>query len=128
MKKYAEIEDFQFSAGYLSFWDKLERSNGFLERMITLIEEPLESRVVQMFTGWAANGTRGVTSTRIKLKAMLHRWWLGPRECRSHQKVWSSAKGDLSRVIQYQQFVSPDRAAELKGGQPYAEASKSLKR
>lgn len=62
MKKYAEIDDFQFSAGYLSFWDKLERSNGFLERMITLIEEPLESRVVQMFTGWAANGALDAAS------------------------------------------------------------------
>ena len=45
MKKM-NIKDFQFSQNYTFFWDKLERSNYFLERIIELIDRPVDDRHV----------------------------------------------------------------------------------
>lgn len=45
--KQYNVEDFQFSQSYLFFWDKLEKANYYLENMIELVEEPLDSRIVQ---------------------------------------------------------------------------------
>ena len=40
------LEDFELSQNYLFFYDKLERSNYYLETMITLADEPLTSRLL----------------------------------------------------------------------------------
>ncbi|KAE8229801.1 hypothetical protein CF326_g5222 [Tilletia indica] len=45
IKKF-ELKEFELSQSYLHFWDKLEKSGYFLENMIDLVEEPLESRLV----------------------------------------------------------------------------------
>ena len=42
-----DLEDFELSQNYLFFYDKLERSNYFLENMILLAKEPLEGRLMQ---------------------------------------------------------------------------------
>lgn len=46
MKKL-DIKTFEFSQNYTLFWDKLEKSNYFLENIIDTVEEPLNSRLVQ---------------------------------------------------------------------------------
>lgn len=38
--------DFEFSQNYAMYWDKLERSNFFLEDVIATAQEPVDSRVV----------------------------------------------------------------------------------
>ncbi|KAN0060709.1 bleomycin hydrolase [Thecaphora frezii] len=40
------LESFELSQSYLSFYDKLEKANYFLENMIELADEPLDGRVV----------------------------------------------------------------------------------
>lgn len=45
MKKY-EIESLELSQTYTFFWDKLERSNYFLESIIETVNEPLTSRLI----------------------------------------------------------------------------------
>ncbi|MBQ9592657.1 MAG: C1 family peptidase [Lachnospiraceae bacterium] len=40
------LEDFELSQSYPLFWDKLEKSNYFLENMIATIDEPVDGRVV----------------------------------------------------------------------------------
>lgn len=45
MKKL-NIKSFEFSQNYTLFWDKLEKSNYFLETIIDTIDEDLDSRVV----------------------------------------------------------------------------------
>jgi bleomycin hydrolase len=45
MKKL-NLANFEFSQNYTFFWDKLERSNLFLEHIIETAKEPLEDRVV----------------------------------------------------------------------------------
>ena len=44
-RKY-NIKDFQFSQSYFMFWDKLEKSNYFLESILSTVEEDFDSRIV----------------------------------------------------------------------------------
>lgn len=44
--KVLGLDEFELSQSYLSFWDKLEKSNYFLENMIELADEALDQRVV----------------------------------------------------------------------------------
>ncbi|CAD6587372.1 MAG: hypothetical protein CYPHOPRED_003901 [Cyphobasidiales sp. Tagirdzhanova-0007] len=53
-KKY-NVDEFQFSQSYLFFWDKLEKANFYLENMIDLVEEPLDSRTVQYLSAMPEN-------------------------------------------------------------------------
>ncbi|WP_027108288.1 aminopeptidase C [Lacticigenium naphthae] len=46
MKKL-DAEDFEFSQNYTLFWDKLEKSNYFLDSILETATEPLDSRLVQ---------------------------------------------------------------------------------
>ena len=40
------LKDFQFSQSYFMFWDKLEKSNYFLESILSTAEEDFDSRIV----------------------------------------------------------------------------------
>ena len=40
------LKDFQFSQSYFMFWDKLEKSNYFLESILSTVEENFDSRIV----------------------------------------------------------------------------------
>lgn len=46
MKRY-NLESFELSQSYLFFWDKLEKSNWFLEQIIDTAHEDLDGRLVQ---------------------------------------------------------------------------------
>lgn len=46
MQRY-NLEAFELSQAYLFFWDKLEKSNWFLEQIISTVDEDLDSRLVQ---------------------------------------------------------------------------------
>lgn len=46
MKKY-NLDAFELSQAYLFFWDKLEKSNFFLENIIDTADQPLDERLVQ---------------------------------------------------------------------------------
>lgn len=50
MKRY-NLESFELSQAYLFFWDKLEKSNYFLEQIIDTAGEDLEGRLVQRLLG-----------------------------------------------------------------------------
>ena len=47
IKKYHLEEDFEFSQNYIFFWDKLEKSNFFLNNIFETKNHKLESRLVQ---------------------------------------------------------------------------------
>ena len=46
MRKYS-LKSFEFSQAYLTYYDKLEKSNWFLENIIETADEPLDGRLVQ---------------------------------------------------------------------------------
>lgn len=41
------VDTFEFSQNYTLFWDKLEKSNYFLDSILDTLDEPLDSRLVQ---------------------------------------------------------------------------------
>ena len=41
-----KLEDFELSQNYLMFWDKLEKSNYFLESILQTLDEPADGRLV----------------------------------------------------------------------------------
>jgi len=41
------LEEFELSQAYLFFWDKLEKSNWFLEQIISTADQDVDSRLVQ---------------------------------------------------------------------------------
>ncbi|KAI9894608.1 MAG: hypothetical protein M1814_001963 [Vezdaea aestivalis] len=47
LMKLHNIDRFELSQNYLFFWDKLEKSNWFLEQIIDTVDEPLDGRLVQ---------------------------------------------------------------------------------
>jgi bleomycin hydrolase len=50
MKRY-KLDSFELSQSYLFFWDKLEKSNWFLEQIIDTAGEDIEGRLVQALLG-----------------------------------------------------------------------------
>lgn len=50
MKKY-NLDSFELSQSYLFFWDKLEKSNWFLEQIVDTATEDLNGRLVQHLLG-----------------------------------------------------------------------------
>jgi bleomycin hydrolase len=46
MQKYG-LESFELSQSYLFYWDKLEKSNWFLEQIISTADMDIDSRLVQ---------------------------------------------------------------------------------
>lgn len=50
MKRY-NLDSFELSQSYLFYWDKLEKSNWFLEQIIDTADEDLEGRLVQRLLG-----------------------------------------------------------------------------
>jgi len=51
IEKHNLDTDFELSHSYLFFWDKLERANWFLEMIIELPDEPVDSRLMQWTLG-----------------------------------------------------------------------------
>ena len=49
--KALDLDSFEFSQSYLMFWDKVERSNFFLETMIELADRPVDDRAVAWMLG-----------------------------------------------------------------------------
>jgi len=45
------VKSFEFSGPYLMFWDKFEKANYFLEKMIALRDRPYDDRVLRHFLG-----------------------------------------------------------------------------
>ncbi len=50
MKKL-NLEDFELSQNYLLFYDKLEKSNYFLESILETLDEPTNGRVIAHLLG-----------------------------------------------------------------------------
>lgn len=48
VKNKLDLPDFEFSEAYLAFYDKLEKANFFLERMIEMRDRPIDDRAFQL--------------------------------------------------------------------------------
>lgn len=50
MSAALNIKDFELSQNYMMFWDKLEKSNFFLESILKTLDEPLDGRLIAWLT------------------------------------------------------------------------------
>jgi bleomycin hydrolase len=48
------LEDFEFSENYLFFWDKIEKSNAYLENVLDTLDDSTESRLFQSINEYPA--------------------------------------------------------------------------
>ncbi|KAK9897360.1 peptidase C1B, bleomycin hydrolase [Cystobasidium minutum MCA 4210] len=92
-KRY-NVTDFQFSQSYLFFWDKLEKANFYLENMIDLVEEDLDSRIVQ-YLNQSPENDGGQWDMAVNL---LDKYGLVPQSL--YPETWhSSNSGKLDKLI-----------------------------
>jgi bleomycin hydrolase len=49
--KNLKVKTIEFSQNYIHFWDKMEKSNLFLQRMIDVADKPLDDRETEMVLG-----------------------------------------------------------------------------
>ncbi|MFH1700098.1 MAG: C1 family peptidase [Candidatus Zixiibacteriota bacterium] len=49
--KNLKVKDLEFSQNYIHFWEKFEKSNFFLQRMIDLADRPIDDRELEMVLG-----------------------------------------------------------------------------
>ena len=94
MKKL-NVENFEFSQAYLQFYDKLEKANFFLERVIELKDESIDSRDnVKVFTSTLGDGGHFVM-----FKNLVKKYGVVPKECMK-ETFTSSKTNELNAVLE----------------------------
>lgn len=94
MKKL-NVESFEFSQAYLQFYDKLEKANFFLERVIELKDESIDSRDnVKVFTSTLGDGGHFVM-----FKNLVKKYGVVPKECMK-ETFTSSKTNELNAVLE----------------------------
>ena len=92
-----DIDDFEFSTAYLTFFEKLEKSNSFLERVIATADRPADDRVVNHIT--LHHATDG--GQFMFCASLLEKWGAVPKyampetACSVETKFMVEALGDL---------------------------------
>lgn len=85
LKKYPKLPDnFELSQTYVFFYDKLERCNYFLERILDTYDEPLGGRLVQHILSSPLNDGGQFSM----LKNVISKYGIVPRS--SYPEAWSS--------------------------------------
>lgn len=92
-----DVDDFEFSQAYVTFYEKLEKSNSFLERIIQTVDRPANDRVVNHITlHHAADGGQFMFCASI-----VEKWGLVPKSvmpetaCTVNTKFMNEALGEL---------------------------------
>ncbi len=92
-----DVDDFEFSQAYTTFYEKLEKSNSFLERIIQTADRPASDRLVYHLTlHTAADGGQFMFCASI-----LEKWGIVPKEampdtaCTRDTKYLNETLGEL---------------------------------
>lgn len=92
-----DIDDFEFSQAYVTFFEKLEKSNAFLERIIETADRPANDRVVNHIT--LHNASDG--GQFMFCASIVEKWGLVPKDvmpetaCTVDTKFMNEALGEL---------------------------------
>lgn len=93
MEKY-NLKTFEFSQAYPLFWDKLEKSNWFLENIIDTVDEPREGRLVQFLLADPV----GDGGQWDMFAALVKKYGVVPKEAMP-ETACSSNTGDLDEYL-----------------------------
>lgn len=92
-----DIDDFEFSQAYTTFYEKLEKSNAFLERIIATADRPANDRLVYHLTlHTAADGGQFMFCASI-----VEKWGIVPKDampdtaCTRDTKYMNEVLGEL---------------------------------
>ena len=94
IKKYKLDEDFEFSQSYLFFWDKLEKSNFFLNSIMQSRTENLDSRLLSYLLK-EPTSDGGQWNMLVNL---VNKYGVIPKCC-MHETYQSSHSNDLNNVL-----------------------------
>lgn len=92
--KALNLKNFEFSENYLFFWDKIERSNAFLNFIIENIDQPLESRSME----WAMSEPVTDGGYWNYFVNLVNKYGLIPKEC-MRETFHSSWSSEINHVI-----------------------------
>ena len=103
IKKY-DLENFEFSQSYLSFYDKLEKSNLFINQIIKWKDKDPESREVN----WILNHTAGDGGQWNMVVDLIEKYGMVPQYAMP-ETYTSSHTGDLSYLMKKKLYQTASR-------------------
>ena len=92
--KKLNVKDIEFSQTYLQFYDKMEKANSFLDKIIKLVDEPLTSQL-SMFVFNTALGDGGYWSYFVNL---VKKYGIVPKDAMPTTAV-SDDTGEMNIVL-----------------------------
>ena len=96
------LKNMELSQAYPLFWDKLEKSNHFLENMLETLEEPLEGRVVS----YLLKDPLGDGGQWDMFSNLIRKYGVVPKEMMPESKVSSETKTmDKLLTLKLRQFA-----------------------
>ncbi len=93
MKKL-NLKDFELSQNYMMFWDKLEKSNWFLENILDTLDEPTDGRLVSFLL----RDPMGDGGQWDMMANLVNKYGVVPKYAMPESAVSSSTR-DMNRVL-----------------------------
>lgn len=93
INKY-HLGEFQFSQIYLSFYDQLEKSNLFLQRVIETAKKPMDDKVVN----WLFHNPIGDGGTYTGVADLIKKYGVVPREV-MHETRSSNSTSQMQNIL-----------------------------
>lgn len=103
------VETFEFSENYLSFYDKLEKANNWLQEALKKADEPLSSREVQYLFHGIHDG-----NVWDQVRGLVMKYGLVPKEVMP--ETWASEH--TTAADQLTNRILRKRAAEIRNARP----------
>ena len=106
------LKNMELSQAYPLFWDKLEKSNHFLENILETLEEPLEGRVVS----YLLKDPLGDGGQWDMFSNLIRKYGVVPKEMMPESKVSSETKTmDKLLTLKLRQFACALREGRSEG-------------
>ncbi|KAJ2725569.1 bleomycin hydrolase [Coemansia sp. Benny D115] len=112
MMEHYKLEELELSQPYLFFYDKLEKSNWFLENVLKTLDEDLDGRVVQ----YLLKDPIGDGGQWDMFVALIDKYGVVPKEAYP-ETYHTSASGQMDSLItsKLREFAKQLRSAHAKG-------------
>ncbi|MGG4039256.1 aminopeptidase C [Heyndrickxia ginsengihumi] len=94
MSAQLNIKDFELSQNYMMFWDKLEKSNFFLESILKTLDEQLEDRLVS----WLLTTPQQDGGQWDMLVSLVKKYGVVPKQAMP-ESYQSSNSSDLNSIL-----------------------------
>lgn len=106
------LDSFEFSQIYLSFYDQLEKSNIFLQRIIDTAKKPMDDKTVE----WLFHNPISDGGNFTGVSDLIHKYGIVPKEA-MHETQSSNSTSQMANVLELKlrEFALRLRDAAAKG-------------